>query len=402
MDPRYSRIEPPSSQPRPQSTASSVMTILTSQPWTLTRNTEHSQDWEMFQPRSDPEGQPIQLPPLKQVFPDFDLSPRGNDDRSQYFGSGDFRFRSPDFNASPHKRRRYEDEAEAEAAHQRHVPRVHRNPRHRVPISPRQSPSAPRTSERWPPAPEPTASRSSERWPPAHETTVSPGSSYSLPTPMGVQDLSRPHMPLPSLRTTMNFENESRNSLDSSRSSSREYPRTYSQDYTHYSTHNHYQSQPPSPNRPYDRAPYSAGVYPHYMEPTHTSHYGELGAMAGESKQRKRRGNLPKETTDKLRSWFLAHLTHPYPTEDEKQELVRQTGLQMNQISNWFINARRRQLPTMLKNEADAAGRGIASREGKSTDPSSVASSPMSEVAHSSDEILQRHQGGGSLKRGSV
>lgn len=132
----------------------------------------------------------------------------------------------------------------------------------------------------------------------------------------------------------MNFENESRNSLDSSRSSSREYPRTYSQDYTHYNTHNHYQSQPPSPNRPYDRAPYSAGVYPHYMEPNHTSHYGELGAMAGESKQRKRRGNLPKETTDKLRSWFLAHLGHPYPTEDEKQELVRQTGLQMSKYSD--------------------------------------------------------------------
>jgi hypothetical protein len=47
-------------------------------------------------------------------------------------------------------------------------------------------------------------------------------------------------------------------------------------------------------------------------------------------KQRKRRGNLPKETTDKLRAWFVAHLQHPYPTEDEKQELMRQTGLQMS------------------------------------------------------------------------
>lgn len=56
--------------------------------------------------------------------------------------------------------------------------------------------------------------------------------------------------------------------------------------------------------------------------------------MAGESKQRKRRGNLPKETTDKLRSWFQKHLAHPYPTEDEKQELVRQTGLQMSKYSD--------------------------------------------------------------------
>lgn len=52
--------------------------------------------------------------------------------------------------------------------------------------------------------------------------------------------------------------------------------------------------------------------------------------MSGDSKQRKRRGNLPKETTDKLRTWFMAHLSHPYPTEDEKQELMRQTGLQMS------------------------------------------------------------------------
>jgi len=82
-----------------------------------------------------------------------------------------------------------------------------------------------------------------------------------------------------------------------------------------------------------------------------------IGGMIDHSKQRKRRGNLPKETTDKLRSWFVAHLHHPYPTEDEKQDLMRQTGLQMNQISNWFINARRRQLPTMINNaraESDA------------------------------------------------
>jgi hypothetical protein len=80
-------------------------------------------------------------------------------------------------------------------------------------------------------------------------------------------------------------------------------------------------------------------------------------SLSGDNKQRKRRGNLPKETTDKLRAWFVAHLQHPYPTEDEKQDLMRQTGLQMNQISNWFINARRRQLPTMINNaraETDA------------------------------------------------
>jgi hypothetical protein len=57
-----------------------------------------------------------------------------------------------------------------------------------------------------------------------------------------------------------------------------------------------------------------------------------MGHMShgGDGKPRKRRGNLPKETTDKLRAWFMAHLTHPYPTEDEKQDLMRATGLQMS------------------------------------------------------------------------
>lgn len=83
---------------------------------------------------------------------------------------------------------------------------------------------------------------------------------------------------------------------------------------------------------PLDRTPFSAvgygAPYGEYMR------FGDMGmgmGMAGDNKQRKRRGNLPKETTDKLRAWFVAHLNHPYPTEDEKQELMRQTGLQMSE-----------------------------------------------------------------------
>ncbi|CAD6444953.1 d8a4d969-8539-42df-98b8-1480dba42e05 [Sclerotinia trifoliorum] len=72
-----------------------------------------------------------------------------------------------------------------------------------------------------------------------------------------------------------------------------------------------------------------------------------------DSKPRKRRGNLPKPTTDILTAWFINHLEHPYPNEEEKQLLMRQTGLQLNQISNWFINARRRKLPA-LQNSARA------------------------------------------------
>jgi hypothetical protein len=105
--------------------------------------------------------------------------------------------------------------------------------------------------------------------------------------------------------------------------------------------------------------------------------YGGDGGMGqdGKSGGRKRRGNLPKETTDKLRAWFVGHLHHPYPTEDEKQDLMVRTGLQMNQISNWFINARRRQLPSMISNAraetaATANGSGPSSANGAARDES--------------------------------
>lgn len=99
-----------------------------------------------------------------------------------------------------------------------------------------------------------------------------------------------------------------------------------------YRQPNHVSATSPS-HRPFERIPYSS---PHYEPSYHDyARYSDLGRHMGlvsDSKQRKRRGNLPKETTDKLRAWFMAHLTHPYPTEDEKQELMRQTGLQMSEF----------------------------------------------------------------------
>lgn len=84
---------------------------------------------------------------------------------------------------------------------------------------------------------------------------------------------------------------------------------------------------------PYDRTPFTPTAYGHAYHRDPYMRIGELGmAPNGEGKQRKRRGNLPKETTDKLRAWFVSHLQHPYPTEDEKQELMRQTGLQMSKL----------------------------------------------------------------------
>lgn len=54
----------------------------------------------------------------------------------------------------------------------------------------------------------------------------------------------------------------------------------------------------------------------------------------------RKRGKLPKETTDYLKAWLHRHSDHPYPSEEEKKQLCHATGLSMSQVSNWMINVR--------------------------------------------------------------
>lgn len=58
---------------------------------------------------------------------------------------------------------------------------------------------------------------------------------------------------------------------------------------------------------------------------------------------RKTSGSRIVKKTRALRKWLAIHTDHPYPTEEEKSELVRQSGLTRTQVVNWFNNARRRQ-----------------------------------------------------------
>lgn len=51
---------------------------------------------------------------------------------------------------------------------------------------------------------------------------------------------------------------------------------------------------------------------------------------------------LPRDAVKLLRQWFHQHHEYPYPTHDERQQMEQQTGLDKNQILNWFPNTRRR------------------------------------------------------------
>lgn len=58
--------------------------------------------------------------------------------------------------------------------------------------------------------------------------------------------------------------------------------------------------------------------------------------------RKRRAGKLPGDTTSILKQWWQQHSKWPYPTEDDKAKLVEETGLQLKQINNWFINQRKR------------------------------------------------------------
>ncbi|EPS29024.1 hypothetical protein PDE_03970 [Penicillium oxalicum 114-2] len=119
-------------------------------------------------------------------------------------------------------------------------------------------------------------------------------------------------------------------------------------------------NQPPYPHAgasyPGESDQLSQNMMAHPQQP---ANFGIMGD-AIDPKTKRRRGNLPKPVTDILRAWFHEHLDHPYPSEEDKQMFMTRTGLSISQISNWFINARRRQLPA-LRNQQRTGGSEVES-----------------------------------------
>ncbi|PAA80000.1 hypothetical protein BOX15_Mlig002928g3 [Macrostomum lignano] len=71
---------------------------------------------------------------------------------------------------------------------------------------------------------------------------------------------------------------------------------------------------------------------------------GSVGSLRLDwcSIKRGSRPNLPYSARRKLFHWLATHLHQPYPSEEQKEALARDTQLTKTTVNNWFINARRR------------------------------------------------------------
>ncbi|OQE20331.1 hypothetical protein PENSTE_c013G00862 [Penicillium steckii] len=118
-------------------------------------------------------------------------------------------------------------------------------------------------------------------------------------------------------------------------------------------------------------------ISPQMMEHPRQANLGILGDPV-DSRISRQRGKLPNPETDILRDWFHEHPDHPYPSEEDKQMFMTKTGLTISQVSNWFINARRRELPA-LRNQMRQISQGDTQPLSQFTHPPKEYGSGMEE-----------------------
>ncbi|CAJ0582197.1 unnamed protein product, partial [Mesorhabditis spiculigera] len=123
--------------------------------------------------------------------------------------------------------------------------------------------------------------------------------------------------------------------------------------------------------------------YPPQDPPHHQKPQNQNSTQTRKAPAKKPRGIFPKPATLIMRTWLFQHLTHPYPSEEQKKQLANETQLTILQVNNWFINARRRivqpmidqnhragkQLPNVFKNRRRrGSGSGCGASPGPSPD----------------------------------
>ncbi|CAD6217777.1 GSCOCG00011388001-RA-CDS [Cotesia congregata] len=104
---------------------------------------------------------------------------------------------------------------------------------------------------------------------------------------------------------------------------------------------------------------------------------------------RRKRRNFSKQASDVLNEYFYEHLSNPYPSDDDKEELARQCGITVSQVSNWFGNKRIRYKKNMGKAQEEANMYAAKKAAAKSYNvPQRTSTSAVSPVPSTSSQNL--------------
>mmetsp|Transcript_6864 Transcript_6864/g.16826 ORF Transcript_6864/g.16826 Transcript_6864/m.16826 type:complete len:410 (-) Transcript_6864:6213-7442(-) len=115
------------------------------------------------------------------------------------------------------------------------------------------------------------------------------------------------------------------------------------------------------------------------------------------SNGKRKSASLPSETVEYLKAWMMSpeHIAHPYPTEQEKVEIMKDTKIELKQLTNWFVNNRKRywkpRVEARLQQQAQAAQAAVQAHAAAVAAVSAANSLPQQQqmVATSSSEITR-------------
>jgi hypothetical protein len=85
------------------------------------------------------------------------------------------------------------------------------------------------------------------------------------------------------------------------------------------------------------------------------------GTSSCSSNNKRKSASLPSEAVEYLKNWMMSaeHIAHPYPTEQEKADIMKDTGIELKQLTNWFVNNRKRywkpRVEARIQRQASAA-----------------------------------------------
>ena len=70
----------------------------------------------------------------------------------------------------------------------------------------------------------------------------------------------------------------------------------------------------------------------------------ESNRGAARAAANKKKTALSAYAVEYLKAWMMSpdHIEHPYPSEDEKVMIMKDTGIELKQLTNWFVNNRKR------------------------------------------------------------